>query len=291
MSDDPYALSLPNLRALYLPDPGHVFVEADLARADAQVIAWEAGATKLKGELANDLDLHTSNAIRLYASVREGDRFRQVRDLAPRAMHSNGMSYRDNAKRWVHATNFGGRARTVASTIVLPEKHVETCQRWWLREEHPEIGAFHDKLEFDLRSRKNPIIHNKFGFRRLYVGGDRTSNLLGQALAWIAQSTVAVVINHAMLAVDCAADLLSQRRCGTCMACVGWDLELLMQHHDSLLLQVPEAGLSQPLIDGLRAAMSVVVPYDDPLTIGCEIKWSDRSWGHMAPWKAQERAA
>jgi hypothetical protein len=30
--------------------------------------------------------------------------------------------------------------------------------------------------------------------------------------------------------------------------------------------------------------MSVVIPYDDPLVIPCEIKWSDKSWGHMKEW-------
>jgi hypothetical protein len=284
MSDDPYALRLPNLRALYLPDSDHALVEADLARADAQVIAWEASATKLKAALAADEDIHSINARMLYPSQAKSN---------PRSMHSNGMTFRDNAKRWVHATNFGGRARTVASTIVCPEKHVEACQHWWLRVEHPEIGAFHDRVEFDLRSRRNPIIHNKFGFRRLYVGGDRTGNLLGQALAWIAQSTVAVTINHAMLAVDCAADLIGHVRCGTCMVCEGWPITLLLQVHDSLLCQVPLVELAEPLLARLRLAMAVPIPFDDPLTIGCEVKWSARSWGHMHPWTgtAQEEAA
>lgn len=286
MSDDPYALTLPNLRALYLPDPGYALIEADLARADAQVIAWEAGATKLKAALANDEDIHSSNAQRLYGDVYRAGAFHPLRVIVPRDMHSNGMSYRDNGKRWVHATNFAGRARTVASTIVAPEEHVAQCQRWWLRDEHPEVGALHDRLEFDLRSRKNPVIRNKFGFRRLYVGGgdntrQRGDNLLGQALAWIAQSTVAVTINHAMLAVDCARTIFGQRGCGVCMVCEGWPIELLMQHHDSLLCQVPLDSLTAPFVTRLTKAMRVVIPYDDPLIIPCEIKWSEENWGHM----------
>lgn len=289
MSDDPYALHLPNLRALYIPDPGHAFVEADLRAADAFVIMWEAGAVKVKETLRNDADLHTPNAQRLYGDVFRGGDFHTVRQIAPRAMHSNGMSYRDNSKRWQHATNFAGRARTVASAIVLPEEHVAQCQHWWTRVENPEIGALHDRLEYELRSRKNPIIYNKFGFRRLYVGGgdnlrQRGDNLLGQALAWIAQSTVAVTINHAMLAVDCARSIFGQRGCGTCMTCEGWPITLMMQHHDSLLCQVPIKELNEALIARLRIAMHVVIPYDDPLVIPCEVKWSARSWGHMEAW-------
>jgi hypothetical protein len=294
--DDPYALSLPNLRALYLPDEGYALVEADLSAADAQVIAWEAGATRLKDALRADSDLHTPNAYHLYAETYANGAFHRVREIGPprSSMHTNGMSYRDNSKRWQHATNFAGRARTVAAAIVLPEDHVAACQHWWTRVENPEIGALHDRLEFDLRSRKNPVIHNKFGFRRLYVGGDtrqRGDNLLSQALAWIAQSTVAVTINRAMLAVDCARAIFGQRGCGTCMTCECWPVELLMQHHDSLLCQVPLTTLDEEFITRLRTAMHVVIPYDDPLVIPCEIKWSRQDWGHMHPWHIEEEAA
>jgi len=293
MTDDPYALHLPNLRALYLPDSDYALVEADLRAADAFVIMWEAGATKAKDALRNDADLHTPNAYHLYAEKYSNGSFHRVREIGPprTTMHSNGMSYRDNSKRWQHATNFAGRSRTVASVLVLPEDHVASCQHWWTRVENPEIGALHDRLEFDLRSRKNPVIYNKFGFRRLYVGGGdpraRGDNLLGQALAWIAQSTVAVTINHAMLRVDCARGIFGQRGCGECMTCEGWPVELLMQHHDSLLLQVPLKAVNNALITRLRTAMCVVIPYDDPLVIPCEIKWSSLNWGSMKTWNEE----
>lgn len=266
---DLYALHLPNLRACFLPDPGYALVEADLARADAQVIAWEASATRLKAQLAADEDIHSDNALLLYASDCTSGQPRRVRELAPRTMHSNAMSFRDNAKRWVHATNFAGKSRTVASTIVVPEPHVAACQHWWLNVAHPEIGQLHDRIDWELKSRKNPVIYNKFGFRRAYVGGGRESNLLQQALAWIAQSTVAVSINKAMLAV--------------------WhnlpEFELLLQVHDSILGQVKLSDLTDGFIARLRAEMAVVVPYDDSLTIPCDIKWSAENWGQMHPWR------
>lgn len=267
---NPYQLKIPNLRACFLPDPGYALVEADLARADAQVIAYEANAITLKRQLANDEDIHSDNAILLYHSDFVASRpVTRAGGFIPRGMHSNGMSYRDNGKRWVHATNFAGKARTVASTIVLPEPHVAACQHWWLHVAHPEIGALHDRIEWELKARKNPVIYNRFGFRRAYVGGGREANLLQQALAWIAQSTVAVVINKAMLAV--------------------WrelpEFELLIQIHDSILGQVKLDRLDDALIARLRALMAVTVPYDDSLVIPCEIKWSARSWGDMHPWR------
>lgn len=277
--DNPYAAHLPNLRALYLPDPGYALVEADLARADAQVIAWEADAANLKDALRRDLDIHSDNARDLYGNV------------DPHSLHTNGMSYRDNAKRWVHATNFAGGARTVASVIVLPEAHVRQCQERWCLHRHPAIGELHRRVNYELTTRKHPTIRNRFGFRRVYTGGDRQSNLLGQALAWIAQSTVACVINTAMLQVDCARQVFGQPRCGHCLKCDIPEYELLLQVHDSLLGQVPLRLLNDAFIARLTTAMCVTVPYDDPLVIPCEIKHSDRSWGEMQKWSALATAA
>lgn len=273
MAASVWDVPLPNLRALFLPDPGYALVEGDLARADAQVIAWEAGAEDLKTQLRNDVDLHSDNADMLYGHKWQGGRFVRTRVINPRALHVNHMSFRDNAKRWVHATNFGGRERTVASTIVVPEPHVAACQRWWCHERHPAIGQLHRRLDSELKSRKNPVIHNRFGFRRAYVGGDRQSNLLGQALAWIAQSTVAVVINKAMLAVHNNIP----------------EFELLLQIHDSLLGQVRLDLLDDTLITRLREHMTITVPYDDPLRIPVDIKWSAESWGKMHAWTPQAR--
>jgi hypothetical protein len=64
-----------------------------------------------------------------------------------------------------------------------------------------------------------------------------------------------------------------------------------MQHHDSLLIQVPGEFPSLAFVERLRKAMSVTIPYDDPLVIPCEIKWSRQDWGHMHPWHVEEEAA
>lgn len=281
---DDLSLHLPNIRACFLPDPGYALVEADLARADAQVAAWDAGAADLKRLLQDDADLHSDNAQLLYGTHFDGRRFVKTADVHVRSLHVNGMSFRDNAKRWVHGTNFAGGSRTLSSTTVLPEDHVEACQRWWLHERHPELGAWHRRIAFELASRKSPVIHNAFGFRRVYTGGDRQSNLLGQVLAWICQSTVAIVINKGMLNIDCGREMISQERCGHCIVCRYPFVELLLQIHDSLLKQMPLNKLNNSILDKIRSALNIPVPYDDVLHIPVEIKWSDKNWGEMQKW-------
>ena len=294
MSDtDPWALSLPNIRSLFLPDPGHILVEGDLARADAQVIAWEADAHDLKADLRADVDIHSTNADMLFAHVWRGRDLVRVREINPRSMHSCGMSYRDCAKRYVHATNFRGGARTVASTIVVPEPHVAACMHWWTEERHPEIGRLHRRVEHEIKSRKNPVIFNRFGFRRTYVGGDRQSNLVGQALAWIAQSTVAVVINTGLRQLDPSAlgsilDTSDYMPPWASQDKAVPEFCYLMQIHDSILGQVPLTHANDTTIRRFDNALAVTVPYDDPLVIGREIKWSARNWGDMQKWRYGE---
>jgi len=236
---------------MLIPDPGYVLVEGDLSGADAQVVAWDSGAPRLKAQLREGLDLHTSNARWIY-----GD------SINPRALHSNGMSYRDNAKRAVHAGNYAAGAKTLGTSIGVPTARAEAFLRWWRTEEHPEIGRWHTKIETLLHSRRMPIITNAFGFRRLYT--DMPDRLLGQALAWIAQSTVSLVIDHAMLAID---DSLPE-------------CQLLLQVHDSLLYQVP-SDQWPALAPHVLKHMEVTVPYEDPLVIPVELKWSATDWGSM----------
>src|SRR5215467_7986029 len=94
---DPYTLPPPNVRQMVVPDPGYVLVEADLARADAQVCAWDANCRELKEVFQRGDDIHSDNARWLYG-----------KDINPRALHVNGMSFRDNAKRAVHLSDYAG---------------------------------------------------------------------------------------------------------------------------------------------------------------------------------------
>jgi hypothetical protein len=62
--------------------------------------------------------------------------------------------------------------------------------------------------------------------------------------------------------------------------------QILMPHHDSVLLQVPET-LVPDIFPELLRLCAIVVPYDDPLTIPCDLKYSDQSWGDMLSWSPE----
>ena len=58
----------PNIRKLFIPDPGYTFFDMDLDRADLQVVVWEADDAELKAMLRENVDLHAENARTLNCS-------------------------------------------------------------------------------------------------------------------------------------------------------------------------------------------------------------------------------
>lgn len=162
-------MNLPNLRKLFIPDPGYVMCDADLAGADAQVVAAEAGDTELLALFKSGLDVHGENA--------------KVIGF-PRPM----------AKRFLHGTNYGGSARTMGASCGITLRKAQRAQADWF-EAHPGIKEWHLRVEDLLRTKRE--VRNKFGFRRYYF--DRPDGLLPEALAWIPQSTVAIATNHALI--------------------------------------------------------------------------------------------
>jgi DNA polymerase-1 len=163
---DPDALSLPNIRKLFVPDPNYTFFDMDLDRADLQVVVWEADDSELKAMLKAGVDVHAENAKVL------------------------GVS-RHLAKVWVHGTDYGGGPRTMAINCGITVNEAEKMQKRWFGA-HPGIERWHRRVEVALRTKHQ--VENKFGYRRFYF--DRVEGLLSEALAWIPQSTVAITVNR-----------------------------------------------------------------------------------------------
>lgn len=262
---------------MLVPDPGYVLVEADLSGADLQVVAWDAGASRLKSRLRAGEDIHSANARWLFGP-----------DCPVREAHVNGMSFRDCAKRAVHAGDYDTTARTLASAIAIPVKTAESYLDWWCNEENPEIGQWKKRIRQTIWQRRMPVIHNAFGFRRMYT--DRPDRLLGQALAWIAQSTVSLVINHALIRIDAELCEGSNWGCQLLGTVSTGDIHESLQVHDSILLQAPQE-VWPDVAEAILERMAVPVPYEgDPLVIPSELKWSPHNWGSMSKWHAEAQA-
>lgn len=253
----PLAPRLPNVRKLFAPDPGYVLLDCDLKGADAQVVAWEANDNDLKKAFGDGIDIHDYNGRALFGE-----------EYSPKARRK-GAKYtmRDEVKRSVHATNYGSSARTLAITLGWSIRTAEVFQDKWLSL-HPGIRAWQRQIEYDLQTKRR--ITNRFGNRIIYL--ERADNLLPRALAWIPQSTVAGLCSRGALGLS--------RECPWC--------EILLQVHDSIVFQIPKARVQPSGFLAIRRALSLPIPYEDPLFIPWELSLSETNWGSVrkVDWKA-----
>lgn len=246
------SIKLPNVRDLFIPDPGQEFWDADLDRADLQVVVWEADDPVLKEALRVGLDLHLLNARDLFSLPYTTEDLRDP-SILPQ-LKSRFKAQREFAKTFVHGTNYGGKPRTMSEHARCTVAEAEAMQRAWFRA-HPGIKEWHERTEYLLQTER--CVWNKFGYRMYFF--DRVEGLLPEALAWVPQSTVACVINRGLFNIHTN---LPQ-------------VNILLQVHDSLAGQKPVGQFDKEIVEQMR----VVIPYKDPLVIPASIKTSAESWG------------
>ena len=240
-------IDLPNVKRIFLPDPSYFICDSDLAQADAQVVAWDAGVKPLMEffEAAKDdpaLDLHGQNAADIFGGP-----------------PTKSNPHRAKAKAGVHAVNYDVKAKTLAEALGVTVREADEFIDLWFSK-HPDIYEWQQRIKVQMETTR--VITNRFGNRKVFFG--RTGRALPEALAWIPQSTVALVINRAWRRIE---DLGLHK-----------DIQVLLQVHDSLVYQVRKTSFRRvlPLIE---EAFHVPVPYAQPLTIPAGLEYSPLSWG------------
>lgn len=245
-----------NLRTCIVPDSGWTYFDCDLERADLQVVVWEADDEKLKQALRDGVDIHLLNAIDLYdiAGIPYDECFESHPDY-PEHLERVGAA-RALGKRFVHLTDYGGKARKAAIACGITVHEAEMAQQRWFSL-HPGIRAWQRETAARLNALR--AVTNRFGYRRTYF--DRLDALLPEALAWVPQSTVALVISQIHMNFDKIDGV-----------------EVQLQCYDSLAGQYRTADEAR-ILPAMQAASRVIVPYRDPLIIPLGLKTSTASWG------------
>lgn len=255
MLGDPY--QFPNIRSMFIPDLGKTWFDMDLDRADLQVVVWESGDELLKLALRLGVDVHLMNVYTL--DGKEPPPLEELVETHPKYLDHRGprKHKREFSKVFCHATDYVGGPRTVAAHTGRTVQEIERAQKVWFSA-HPGILKWHERVQTQIN--KFRFVENRFGYR-WYIF-DRLDSILPEAVAWIPQSTVSVVINK--IWVNIHSNLPN--------------VEVLLQVHDSLAGQIPTSLVPETL-PKLKAEAQVVVPYDDPLIIPVGIKTSTQSWG------------
>lgn len=242
-------ITLPNIRKLFIPDPGYVIVDCDLSGADAQVVAWEANDHDLKTAFRAGLDVHNHNGKAVWGAAYD-----------PKA-RPRKITMRDELKRAVHGTNYGVTPPSLARTLGWRVAQAADFQHTWFNL-HPGIKEWHKRVEYDLMVKRTTS--NRFGYRIVWF--DRPESCFNKALAWTPQSTVGIVC--AKGGVNLSTNL-------------PW-VDILLQVHDSLVFQIPFHKMSPSGLLEIQKYLAVEVPYPDPLVIPWGMAISEKSWGDVA---------
>jgi DNA polymerase len=254
---DPY--QFPNIRSMFVPDPGYTFFDGDLDRADLQVVVWETDDLMLKAALQMGADIHLMNSFVLQR--KEPPPLEELVETHPKYRDHRGplKLVREFAKVFCHATNYGGGARTVAANTGRTIHDIDRAQKLWFGA-HPGIKTWHDRIKSQVN--KFRFVENRFGYR-WYIF-DRIDSVLPEAIAWIPQSTVSIVINKIWMNIYEGIP----------------DVQVLLQVHDSLCGQFPTRR-KEKLMPLIKLAGKVLIPYEDPLIIPFGLKTSEVSWGEV----------
>jgi len=217
------------LRYPFVADPRRLLVNVDLEQADARnvgAIIWTAFYESHGAEEAGRYldacesgDLHTrvcSMAWREFDWTGDVKLDRAIADQPA----DRGMSYRDLAKRLGHGTNYLGTPRTMAGHTQTEVSIIENFQQRYFAA-FPLIKGWHEWTIQQLHD--FGYLTTLYGRRRHFFGRAADATTHREAIAYSPQSMTGHQIDSGLMNV--------------------WrnkpDAEILMQVHDSILLQVP----------------------------------------------------
>jgi DNA polymerase-1 len=245
-------LILPNIRKMFIPPKGYRMFDIDLKSADLRIVAWESGEQELIDLLLAGKDPYIEIAKECYddPSITKGNPKRQ------------------KFKAFAHSLHYFATDKGQSDKLCIPLKEVQKTRDWYFTR-FPKIKDWQDRLMKSVN--ELGYVQNVWGYRG-HFGGFISMKTYQEAAAWSPQSTIAVLINKIDKALE-AADIIGKNW----DAC-GYTVETNLQVHDSLVGIFP---IEKPEIEYqiLRIANSVIIPFNPPMSIPCDIKTSDKSWG------------
>lgn len=242
-------LELPNVRKLFIPDPGMEFFDIDLSKADLRIVVWEANEEEMKAMLREGVDPYIMLAREYYHK--------------PEVTKTSGPEY-NIFKSLAHATHYLGEPKGIAPRLGLLVHEVDKLQKWYLGK-FKRIKPWQEEIKTQIVKRR--FVENVFGYRHHIL--DRIEgNLFNEVIAWIPQSSIAILINKGWHSIYNSAELKGK-------------VQVLLQTHDSLSGQYAN-HLSDWAKPRIKAHCEIALPYADPCVIPVGVKTSRTSWGECS---------
>jgi DNA polymerase I-like protein with 3'-5' exonuclease and polymerase domains/uracil-DNA glycosylase len=232
----------PDVKPMFIPDPGYTMFDMDLDSADLRIVVAEA-----KEENMNEW---FDAGLKPYVMIMQ----EYYHDTS---LTKENPLYK-TFKALCHGTNYLGQPNGLAAQTGLNVADVTRIQNWYFKR-FPRIRQWQEAVKARINARRQ--YQNIFGyqFRVLERITEKTYN---DAIASIPQSTVAILINKIYYNVF--------KNCPS--------IQILLQTHDSLTGQFPTSD-SDACIADLHQQSQIILPYPRPIIIPTTFETSTVSYG------------
>lgn len=227
-----------SLRRLVIADEGMKFCNIDKEQAESRVVGALAYRTTGQDKYLRACesgDLHTTTARMVFKDLPWTEDLIHDKAVAEELFYRH-FSYRDMSKRGGHGSNYGGKARTIASHLKVPTQIIEDFQDEYFTE-FPEILEWQKYVAQELL--RHGYITTLTDRRRYFLGRRTDDATIREAIAYEPQSVVGDDLNSGLLALW-QSDL---------------PIQILLQVHDSILFQYPEDTNEPELFSQVQALL------------------------------------
>lgn len=262
----------PELRRVFISDPGWKLCSIDLEQVEARDVGWLCGTLFGDWTLLDSCeagDLHTKNAMLCWPKLPWPGVASQDRALAERTPLYREWSLRDGTKRMGHLSNYIGTAWMISRVLKVPIRVAEEFQRRYLLA-YPALPRYWQWVGQKLQT--EGMLHTPFGRTRHFFGDPRSDSTLREAVAFIPQSMTGDRTNFWLWKV---------------WARLGNRVQLLAQTHDSITFQFWEEDSIDEIISRILELLSEIKFYHKDRvyqTPGeAKVGWNWAPWSEANP--------
>lgn len=233
-----------DFKKFLVADEGYVFLEVDKRQAEWVVVAYASGDANMISAVERGIDVHTHTASLMFHAdpdiikmenkivghSTDADYIRELRQEQLSEFYDarwpRTMSLRQCGKKSNHGLNYdeGANGFALINEIEIPEARRIVALYHQI---YPGIRIWYESLKRDLQ--RDRTLTNCFG-RCVRFMGQWGDELWKSAYSMIPQSTVVDSLNDGMVKIHGDSDLCAPE---------GFNIDVLAQVHDSVLMQVP----------------------------------------------------
>lgn len=257
----------PELRKIFVADPGYKLCYLDLEQAESRVVGllvWRVCGDATYLDACESGDLHTTVSKLVWPQFNWTGDPKADREIADQIFYRH-FTYRDMAKRGGHGTNYFGTPRTMARHLKVEERVMKDFQTAYFK---PFIGIRHWHAWVRREILQNQSLVTLLGRKRTFYGRPNDDSTLREAIAFEPQSVVGDLLNCALWRI-----WYHEPR-----------VQILGQIHDAIVFQYPDNPSTE--VEILNSCLNLTrIPISArgrTITIPseCKIGWN---WGEHDP--------